>query len=49
MAASAQMLDRPRFADLAIAATANVHGAVLLTDNLKDFTIIADLVRAQRP
>jgi toxin FitB len=36
---------RKRTADLAIAATANVHNATLLTRNLKDFTIIADLVR----
>lgn len=40
---------RKRIADLAIAATANVHAAVLLTDNLKDFAIIADLVAAQAP
>lgn len=31
-------------ADLAIAATANVHGATLLTDNTKDFKIVEDLV-----
>ncbi|MDA8069791.1 MAG: PIN domain-containing protein [Actinomycetota bacterium] len=36
---------RKRAADLAIAATANVHDATLLTHNLKDFTIIEDLVR----
>ncbi|MGH2862310.1 MAG: PIN domain-containing protein [Solirubrobacteraceae bacterium] len=36
---------RNRSADLAIAATANVHDATLLTRNLKDFTIIDDLVR----
>ncbi|MGH2872079.1 MAG: PIN domain-containing protein [Solirubrobacteraceae bacterium] len=36
---------RKRSADLAIAATANVHDATLLTRNLKDFTIIDDLVR----
>lgn len=35
---------RKRLADLAIAATANVHGAALLTRNLKDFKIIEDLV-----
>ncbi len=35
---------RRRLADLAIAATANVHGAALLTHNLKDFTIVEDLV-----
>ncbi len=28
---------RKRLADLAIAATANVHGAILLTSNVKDF------------
>ena len=38
---------RRRSADLAIAATANVHGAALLTHNLEDFTIIADLVDAR--
>lgn len=38
---------RKRSADLAIAATANVHGAKLLTRNTKDFTIIADLVQVQ--
>ena len=36
---------RKRAADLAIAATANVHDATLLTRNVKDFTIIEDLVR----
>lgn len=40
---------RRRAADLAIAATANVHGAVLLTNNLKDFAIIDDLVNARSP
>jgi len=40
---------RKRSADLAIAATANVHNATLLTHNLKDFTIIADLVRVSTP
>lgn len=40
---------RKRMADLAIAATANVHGATLLTTNLKDLAIIADLVDAQTP
>lgn len=40
---------RRRSSDLAIAATANVHGAILLTDNLKDLAIIADLVDAQAP
>ena len=38
---------RRRMADLAIAATANVHGATLLTANLTDLAIIADLVDAQ--
>ncbi len=40
---------RKRSADLAIAATANVHNATLLTHNLEDFTIIADLVRVSAP
>lgn len=40
---------RRRNADLAIAATANVHDAVLITNNRKDFTIIDDLVRARSP
>lgn len=35
---------RKRMADLAIAATANVHGAALLTHNVKDLKIIEDLV-----
>jgi len=35
---------RKRMADLAIAATANVHGAELMTYNAKDFKIIEDLV-----
>jgi len=35
---------RRREADLAIAATANVHGVALLTHNVKDFKIIEDLV-----
>jgi len=34
---------RRRSADLAIAATANVHDAILVTNNLKDFGIIDDL------
>lgn len=38
---------RRRNADLAIAATANVHHAVLITHNAKDFTIVADLVDLQ--
>lgn len=40
---------RRRTADLAIAATANVHGARLMTANLKDFAIIDDLVDAVEP
>ncbi len=40
---------RKRSADLAIAATANVHNATLLTRNLKDFRIIADLTRVAEP
>ena len=40
---------RRRTADLAIAATANVHDAVLVTHNLKDFKIIEDLVRVRAP
>lgn len=40
---------RRRSSDLAIAATANVHDATLLTHNLEDFSIIADLVRVQAP
>jgi toxin FitB len=35
---------RKRIADLAIAATANVYGAALITSNGKDLAIIADLV-----
>jgi predicted nucleic acid-binding protein len=40
---------RRRALDLAIAATANVHRAVLLTHNLADLRIIADLVDAREP
>lgn len=40
---------RRRTADLAIAATANVHDAILVTTNPKDFTIIQDLVRIRAP
>lgn len=36
---------RRRTLDLAIAATANVHGAHLLTRNPKDFALVSDLVR----
>jgi predicted nucleic acid-binding protein len=38
-----------RNADLAIAATANVHGAVLVTRNVKDFKIVDDLVELRAP
>jgi predicted nucleic acid-binding protein len=40
---------RRRAFDLAIAATANVHGVPLLTYNGKDFQIIEDLVEIQSP
>jgi predicted nucleic acid-binding protein len=40
---------RGRMADLAIGATATVHGATLLTHNLKDFALISDLVDAREP
>lgn len=40
---------RKRTADLAIAATAIVHGAVLITNNVKDLAIIADLVEVRTP
>ncbi len=40
---------RRRQADLLIAATAKVHGAVLLTHNGGDFTQIADHVRVAHP
>lgn len=40
---------RGRMADLAIGATANVHGAVLLTNNLRDFALIDDLVDVRAP
>lgn len=40
---------RRRAFDLAIAATANVHGVPLLTYNGKDFQIIEDLVDVQSP
>lgn len=50
-AAVAQRGGRPRnrIADLAIAATANVHDAVLMTRNMRDLDIIGDMVRAQAP
>ena len=40
---------RRRALDLAIAATANVHGVPLLTYNVKDFKIIDDLVDVRTP
>lgn len=40
---------RRRNAALAIAATANVHDAVLVTRNRKDFKIIEDLVQVSAP
>lgn len=40
---------RGRSADLAIAATANIHDAVLVTRNLKDFKLVEDLVDLRAP
>jgi predicted nucleic acid-binding protein len=40
---------RRRAIDLAIAATANVHGVPLLTSDMADFVIIEDLVAVQSP
>jgi predicted nucleic acid-binding protein len=40
---------RRRAVDLAVAATANVHGVPLLTHNAKDFGAIADLVEVRAP
>jgi predicted nucleic acid-binding protein len=40
---------RKRAVDLAIAATANVHGVPLLTPNVSDFNIISDLVDVRAP
>jgi predicted nucleic acid-binding protein len=40
---------RRRALDLAIAATANVHGVPLLTYNTKDFQIIADMLDVRAP
>lgn len=40
---------RRRAADLAIAATARVHEAILLTDNRKDFAAIAHLIDVRAP
>lgn len=50
-AAVAQRGGRPRRRafDLAIAATANVHGVPLLTFNAKDFQIVEDLVDVRAP
>ena len=40
---------RRRAIDLAIAATANVHGVPLLTHDTRDFTVIDDLVDVRLP
>ncbi len=40
---------RRRAIDLAIAATANVHGVPLLTHNTSDFEIVSDLTDARAP
>lgn len=40
---------RTRNSDLAIAATANVHDAALLTHNAKDFKVVEDLVDVRLP
>ena len=40
---------RRRAVDLAIAATANVHGVPLLTRNAADLQLIADLVNLRTP
>jgi predicted nucleic acid-binding protein len=40
---------RRRSLDLAIAATANVHRVGLLTYNIKDFEIIADMLDVREP
>ncbi|MGH2853262.1 MAG: PIN domain-containing protein [Solirubrobacteraceae bacterium] len=40
---------RRRAIDLALAATANVHGVPLLTHNVGDFQIISDLTDAREP
>ncbi|MGC9222219.1 MAG: PIN domain-containing protein [Solirubrobacteraceae bacterium] len=40
---------RRRATDLVIAATANVAGATLVTENTDDFAIISDLVNVQSP
>jgi toxin FitB len=40
---------RKRLADLAIAATAQAHGALLITTDIKDFEIIEDLIEFRHP
>jgi predicted nucleic acid-binding protein len=40
---------RKRAMDLVIAATANTHGVALVTENVRDFQIISDLVDARSP
>jgi predicted nucleic acid-binding protein len=40
---------RRRAVDLVIAATANAHRVPLLTHNVKDFQVIADLVEVRAP
>lgn len=40
---------RRRAVDLAIAATANVHGVLLLTHDVADFAILDDLVQVRAP
>jgi predicted nucleic acid-binding protein len=40
---------RRRAADLAIAATARVHDAILITDNRKDFAAVAHLLEVHSP
>lgn len=40
---------RRRTVDLAIAATANVHGVPLLTHNVRDFQLVDDLVDVRSP
>jgi len=40
---------RKRMADLAIAATAKVHNALLITADVKDLKIVADLIDFREP
>lgn len=40
---------RRRAVDLVIAATANVNGVVLMTENVADFAIVSDLVDVRQP